>query len=232
MAQVVCVHCMEAPSEENDHVLPRAWYPDGTDPRVQRLTVPACRSCGAKLKKAEEQTALMIVMTRGFDRDHEAALGVYERIRKSWNAIAAKTAREREKRADRLYSILGRAHLVVPAPHEGVGAVRVPVRTPSGLIVNAAVALRFRSDDFAAVVGKFVRGLHYHRQGVPLPARTSITAFNPPSEVVTELLAASGGSLSEALHYRVASDEAGRMVWCFLLWGQVNIGGVVELPHR
>jgi hypothetical protein len=63
-------------SPEQDHTLPRTWYPDGTS---QRLTVPSRRACGAKLKKAEEQMALALMMARGFDQVHEAVVGVYQR---------------------------------------------------------------------------------------------------------------------------------------------------------
>jgi len=38
----VCIYCQSAPAEEWDHTLPRSWYPDGTDPKLQRLTVPSC----------------------------------------------------------------------------------------------------------------------------------------------------------------------------------------------
>jgi hypothetical protein len=82
------IHCLAAPAEEKDHVLPRGWYPDGTPATIQRLTVPSCKACGAKLKKAEEQTALALMCARGFDKDHVAALGVYDRVRATWDMTA------------------------------------------------------------------------------------------------------------------------------------------------
>jgi hypothetical protein len=33
-------------------------------------SVPSCKACGGRLKKAEEQAALMWMMAHGFDRDH------------------------------------------------------------------------------------------------------------------------------------------------------------------
>ena len=93
-----CIYCQSAPAEEFDHTFPQSWEPDGTNPDVQRVTVPSCKACGAKLKKAEEQAALMWMMARGFDRDHPAVAGVYERVRKTWNAAEAKTSRERKHR--------------------------------------------------------------------------------------------------------------------------------------
>ncbi len=232
MPPPLCVHCLAAPAEEKDHVLPRSWYPDGTPPTIQRLTAPSCKACGARLKKAEEQTALALMCARGFDKDHVAALGVYDRVRATWDVKAPGSARGLKYRRDRIYSIMSRVRPVVAPPAEMVGAARIPARTAAGVWVEAAVALKFRREDFDAVIGKFVRGLHYHRTGTPLPADAKITAFDPPPEVMREVAQLPDrGSLSEGLLYRFYQDEhPGRAWWFFLLWGQVNMAAVVEMP--
>src|SRR5690242_1241038 len=122
MPRPLCIHCLAAPAEEKDHVLPRSWYPDGTPPPIQRLTVPSCKPCGARLKKAEEQTALALMFANGIDHDHPAAKGVYERIRSTWNAVAAVgRPKEFRHRRDRLYGIMARARAVVVGPDQAVG---------------------------------------------------------------------------------------------------------------
>lgn len=228
----LCIHCLAAPAGEKDHVLPRSWYPDGTPPTVQRLTVPSCQACGARLKKAEEQMALALTFARGFDKDHDAALGVHDRVRATWDVTAAgASARGRKYRRDRAHSIMSRVRPVVAAPAEMVGAARIPARTAAGVWVEAAVALKFRREDFDAVIGKFVRGLHYHRTGTPLSADAKITAFDPSPEmmrVVAQL--PDQGALSEGLLWRFYQDEQpGRSWWFFLLWGQVSMAALVEM---
>jgi len=228
----ICIHCLAAPAEEKDHVLPRSWYPDGTPLTVQRPTVPSCKACGARLKKAEEQTALALMCARGFDKDHVAAVGVYDRVRSTWDVNAPGSARAFKYRRDRIYSIMSRVRPIVASPSEAVGAARIQARTAAGVWVEAAVALKFRREDFDAVIGKFVRGLHYHRTGTPLHGDAKVIAFDPPQEAMqaaSEL--PDRGSLSEGLHWRFYQDEhPGRSWWFFLLWGQVNMAAVVETP--
>jgi len=88
--------------------------------------------------------------------------------------------------------------MMVP-PEQSVGAARIKARTSTGLVVDAAVAFRFRREDFDAVAGKFVRGLHYHRTGTPLPVTSKVIAFDPPPEVMKEAAQLPGGSLSDGL---------------------------------
>lgn len=226
-----CVHCLAAPAEEKDHILPRSWYPDGTPPTVQRLTVPSCKACGAQLKKAEEQLALAFISAKGFDPNHLAAAGVCERVRRGWNAVTTDSPREFRHRRDRIYSIMRRLRPVIVPPADMEGAARIPARTAAGVWVEAAVALKFRRQDLDAVVGKFVRGLHYHRTGTPLPMDAKITAFDPSPELMKEAAQLPDrGSLSEGLHWRFHQDEhPGRSWWLFLLWGQVTMAAVVEM---
>lgn len=194
MPSLLRIHCLAAPGEEQDHVLPRSWYPDGTDPKVQRLTVPSCKACGAKLKIAEEM----------------------------------------KKRRDRIESIMRRVQPIVPSPAEAIGVARMKVRTPAGLLIEAAVGLRFNHEHFDAVISKFVRGLYFYRnKKKALPAATKVITFHPSYEVMKEAAQFERGSLSDGLLYSVGQFDDGRMLWFFILWGQVNIGAAVDPrePH-
>src|SRR5438445_11974723 len=122
VSEPLCIYCQSAPAEQRDHTFPQSWEPDGIEPTVQRVTVPSCKACGGKLKKAEEQAALMWMMARGFDRDHPAVVGVYERVRKTWDPAAAKTPRERKHRVQRQRSMLTRVRPVVVPPDKAIGA--------------------------------------------------------------------------------------------------------------
>jgi len=228
--QPVCIYCQVAPAEEGDHTLPRGWYPDGTDPKLQRLTVPSCKACGARLKKAEEQAAFALAMA--IDRDHPAAAGVYERVRKTWNAAEAKTPRERRHRARKIQSVMTRVQAVVVPPDKALGAPIIKARTAAGLWVDAAIGIKFRRMDLDTVAEKFVRGLHYDRTKALLPVGTAFTSFEPPEETMQQAAQLPGGELSIGLLYRYSESEdgTGRAIWFFLLWGQVKIGVFVEPP--
>ena len=198
MPPTLCIHCLAAPAEEKDHVLPRSWYPDETSPTVQRLTVPSCKACGARLKKG-----------RGTDGSRSDALGgsitttsplraCTSACDRTWDVNAPGSPRAFKYRRDRIYSVMSRARSIVVSPSEAVGAARVQARTAPGVWGEAAVALKFRREDIHALIGKFVRGLHYHRTGTSLPADARITAFDPPPEAMQEAAQLPDrGSLSE-----------------------------------
>ena len=152
--------------------------------------------------------ALALVCGRGFDRDHEAATGIFDRVRSTWNAVADVNSPQFEHRRARLYSLMSRVQPIVAAPHEAVGAARIRARTPAGLWVDAAVAIRFRRSDVDTVIGKFVRGFHYYRNGEPLALEAKITCFDPPEETMREVgQLQDRGSLSKGLHYRLCQDS-------------------------
>jgi hypothetical protein len=231
-ATPTCIYCQAAPDEEGDHTLPQSWYRKGTDPKLQRLRVPSCRKCGAELKKAEQQVALMMTMARGFDRSHPAAAGVYEGVRKTWDAAGAKSDRERQHRMNRMFSILTRVRPVTVSPEFAVGAATVKVKSSDGTMVDAPIGFTFRRFDLDAVVGKFVRGIHFNRTKNPLPVATKIESFEPTAEAQEQAAQLPGGELSDALLYRYwePNGSQGSALWFFVLWGQVNIGARVEPP--
>jgi hypothetical protein len=124
-----------------------------------------------------------------------------------------------------------RVQPVLVPPDQGLGAPSITARTPAGLVVDAAVALKFRRSDLDAVAGQFVRGLHYHGTGGSmLPPATKFTCFEPPEEVMEQAAQLAGGELSCGLLYKYieSEDGDGRAIWFFLLWGQVKMGVLVE----
>ena len=117
--------------------------------------------------------------------------------------MAAKTPRERRHRAQRLYSVLGRARPVIVPPDQAVGAARATFRTSGkGYWSTAWSPLGSGARDFDAVVEKFVRGLHYHRAGTVLSATAKVIAFDPPKEAMEVAAGLEGGEQSAGLLYR------------------------------
>src|SRR5437868_1838889 len=49
-----CIHCFNPAGNTQDHVFPRAWYPESTPEDVQRPTAPSCRPCNGKFGRLEE----------------------------------------------------------------------------------------------------------------------------------------------------------------------------------
>jgi hypothetical protein len=170
-------------------------------------------------------------MARGFDRDHPAAAGVYERVRKTWDAAAAKTPRERRHRLRRQQSILSRVQPVVVPRDAAIGTARVKARTAAGLIVDATVALKFHRSDLDAIGEKFVRGLCHQLFGKLLPLGTTFTAFEPDAKTMQiagqEL---PGAEPMKGFAYRYFEFGDGREFWFFYVWEQVVIGVLVEPP--
>ncbi len=169
MAPALCIHCLAAPAEEKDHVLPRSWYPDGTAPTVQHLTVPSCKACGARLKKAEEQTALALMCARGFDKDHVAALRVYDRVRATWDVKAPGSARAFKYRRDRRVPTLPRSRPLRAAGGGRVQGARAAPGCRSGRDVEGVGRRSWGEERGAAFSGRKYTGPAVHLRVMAQP---------------------------------------------------------------
>jgi hypothetical protein len=179
--QLVCPYCLRAivGRVENEHVFPASWYPDGTDPTIQRLTVPSCGPCNREFGKIEKR----LWHTWGLCLSHkgDANRGIAERVISSLNPSHAKLPRDayfREKTRD---SIVARSQVLDPGStgaFPGLGTPQVSWgRSREGLWVKGAPGLRLDAKDVEAFTRKLVRGLFFLSSGQPLPSDCTIQTF-------------------------------------------------------
>jgi hypothetical protein len=212
MGKPVCVYCRAAESVEKEHVFPRSWYPESTPSNVQRLTVPACRSCNERFKRAEEDFAQAVVM--GLDSTRPEAAGVYERLSGSWKPSRAMPGRDFRHRVSRRQSILRNAVWSDPLP----GATTMLVRTPSGLVVRAAPTSPLDQGVVNLVVEKLVRGLCYQETGAALgPLRIEAT-------IVTKQFVHEGGNELQQFFVQIASMPMDKRLGPGLWFGRHELG--------
>lgn len=82
-----CVHCLKEIVKEKgaktmDHVFPRQWYTDNTPEKIQRPTVPSCKSCNNKLGAIEE--VLFVKLALCTNPAKAEASGIHKKLRKSF----------------------------------------------------------------------------------------------------------------------------------------------------
>lgn len=59
-----CGYCGRntGPSGEGEHVLPKCFYPELTDPKIQRVKIPACPDCNNSWENDEAHFKTMLVL--------------------------------------------------------------------------------------------------------------------------------------------------------------------------
>jgi hypothetical protein len=130
---VTCYICVEPGADTDDHIIPRAFFPP---PRPGNLiTLRAHYSCHNRL--AEEYVRVILA---GLSDASTAAQ------RLNTGAVARSLQRNDPLRADLFAGLIRRAE----------------IRTPAGLIVGTAPAVRFDRDRFYPLMEKIVRGLYRH----------------------------------------------------------------------
>lgn len=239
-----CAKMVEGPDVE--HVFPKSWYPDGTPPSTM-LTVPSHRLCNGQLGVVEER--LLRHFALGLDPKNRTARGVQERVFSSMNPHHAKGRNEKEREKDErvragLWKKFRRSTRVVPADDAGgVLPVLKPhnpymLQSESGLWVRGRGMTQFDPTDLDRVTEKFVRGVYYHRNKIPLQPGvqvcTPVIAENP-WEKALKVIDQTGWLpqvVSPAFIYwgGVAMEDADSSLWFFLLWNTYVLCGATGQP--
>jgi len=223
-SDTICIFCLARPSEEGEHVFPKSWYPSTTPPTVQRVVVPVCGICADEFEVAERKFSLPLLTM--LDTANPDGASVVETLQRSWQFERAPSLKESVRRIQRHQSIMRQIKYKVRSPdNPSPWQFYVPVRSPAGLHVMAAPTLTLEHKVTAKICEKFVRGLHYHELGVPLPIETPIKV-RWPDDLNPEFRAAYrqlplNSSLAPGLRYRVIRDDKSSF-WVFYLWGQIE----------
>lgn len=137
-----CVFCSDREADTRDHVPGKQFFP-GPSP-ANRITVPSCGECNAKLKPHEDYVRMLFSVGPASD----TPLG-YDVWKKTTEPSLAK---------DR-----GLARLLAR------NIEPVDIRSPAGLFMGTKPGVRVNWDRVFLVVEKCVRGLYYHETETILP---------------------------------------------------------------
>jgi hypothetical protein len=59
-----CVHCLKDNVElTEDHMFPKAWYPDTTAENLEKWKIPSCLECNQRLGKLERDLIGRLALT-------------------------------------------------------------------------------------------------------------------------------------------------------------------------
>jgi hypothetical protein len=231
----ICPYCVEpiVGKAEREHVFPRSWYPDDSDPRYERPTVASCGNCNRTLGAVEQR--LFYSITRAISPYHPNARGVRERAESGQDASGARTERERRARRKAANDVQSRiryvdASEVVTAPI-GAPAAAKDHLTPSGLIVRGHKVIGIDNRDLAVFGTKLVRGMYRYGIGACLPKETRIGVqlvdFESIYRTVEHLREKHGRGpfgVPPGIVWCGGAVEGTMMsVWAFEIWGQVRI---------
>lgn len=159
----ICGYCGK-PATDLEHVIPSCLYPDSArDSRVQRLTIPACRSCNQSWADDEAHFRNVLTLCGNPTSD----------VSELWHTTVRRSFRQPDgrRRLSDLYALL------TPVTHGRKVAHKVyPTSDPR----------------FMRVLRKIVRGLHFWHTSAALPDRLvwcDVLRYEIPPELLdaTEL---------------------------------------------
>jgi hypothetical protein len=174
-----CVHCLKDNVElTEDHMFPRAWYPDTTAENLEKWKIPSCLECNQRYGKLERDLIGRVALT--LDANNPASKGLAEKALRAINPSAAKNEGDALARDARAKKLLGemfkgeaiRGKNIVPGLGERWGRP-----------IEQQLAIAIPEDSFPAITEKIVRGLAY---------REDNKFIEPPQEIECRLAAEEG----------------------------------------
>ncbi len=133
----ICVICGKRPMTGRDHLPPQSIFPK---PRPSDLiTVPACDNCNNKRSGLDEEFKVAIGIQAGFGEDGE----------RLFLSQTTKTILHNR----RLREELAKDMKVVE------------LKTPAGLFVGTAQAVKLKSKSYNTIINRIIRGLHWYHSG-------------------------------------------------------------------
>ena len=189
-----------------DHVFPCGLF---VDPKpANLLTLPCCYKCQQDFDLDEQ-----------YFRNMLASSGRISRLQPTGKAIWAKALRSiRSSRA------MHHAHLRELASLE--------VRSEGGLILGEVTGVRIDMKRFYRVIGKIIRGLHYHHLGSVVTDKHEVTTYFDNKKPLESIECARyGQSFGDVVSYRGAStDDGSSSIWWIWFYKSHFANGVVIDP--
>lgn len=93
----ICTYCLKETREiTDDHIFPRAWYPETTPSSIEKWVTPACRGCNNHYSAIEQK--LMVRMGLCLNPESPNSMGIPQRALSAINPKLAKDERDRRAR--------------------------------------------------------------------------------------------------------------------------------------
>jgi len=150
-----CVYCLGLFSDlTDDHVFPKAWYPDTTPEEIPRWKVPSCESCNSRLGKIEED--LMLRLGLCVDPKNAKASGISEKVLRALDPAAAHDERDKYFREKTRKKILKEMEKLPEIP---IGVL--PGFGPKNNSSDGYFGIKIPERELKALGKKIIRGHQY-----------------------------------------------------------------------
>lgn len=167
----VCVYCLTPVGAELltvDHVIARSWYPEGTT-SLRKWKVPACRPCNNHFSRVEGDTLRRLAFC--LNSSDRSLKPILDGVKRSIDPRYGKSARDREKRAERRAAIL--RDMIDEVLPDAPGMLPLFERN---FAEGSTTGIQFPARDLTSIGRKWIRGIHYCKFGdlIPLSAEIDI----------------------------------------------------------
>lgn len=229
-ARLSCVYCgrdVLQTAITRDHVIARAWYPDGTLHNLPKWKVPACRACNNDYSKLEQDS--LVRLAHCLDPNHPASQGIYERARRAIDPTTATTEKERRFREKARQRFLQSVRELDEVPPDGA--------LPSfidNFHKGSRIGILIGEKELQRLAEKWTRGLHYESFG---------TVIRPPNEIDLMVAVADDSALQEIMSAGImllhppgvaicrlsaTEDNERHTVYKFTIWEQFVVHSAVD----
>jgi hypothetical protein len=232
-----CVHCLASSADTDDHLIPRAWYPDSTPPDIEKWAFPSCASCNGEYSRIEER--LLFAFGMCLDPDDALSAGIPARVMRSVNPAAGRTHRDVRARAVRRVKAQREVTFSKQVPAAGVFPNFGPL---PGTVYEEYATVSLSVADLSRMVRKFAKGLAYIQNRV-LIGDAYIIEYCPYEEHsdpwVEHVFSRFGANLSRGpgtvIHRAAAHEDPRQSLMRIELWGRFKVYAIVtrrEAPGR
>lgn len=226
-----CVYCLSENTElTDDHVIPRAWYPDTTLGHVERWTAPACDACNQAFSRIDQR--LLVRFALCLPPDAPETAGLPGRALRSLKPDRGRNLRDADKRRQMWAAIT--AELAPPTP-ELLRAAFPGFGLSSKLGDPPPLMLRIGKDDLDSFVQRVVVGGTYFLDRVYVDPRQQIEplySYSDDAIDVRDLLDRFGTlfELGPGVRLRRARphDAPTAALWEIVFWGRLTAWATLD----
>lgn len=165
-----CVYCLATLTPVTrtiDHVIARSWFPSSSTP-IRKWKVPACRTCNFRFSQIEGRVLQRLTLTINV-RD-PALKHLYEKTRRAWKTDAFASVTDTFFRRQNWHALLRSTRTV-----NALSASKALPYSRRNYWLGSRTEIQLPKEDIEALVGKWVRGIHYCEFKCLIPGDHRIT---------------------------------------------------------